>query len=203
MISLEDVQQYLPKYLSPDAQKNLFDGLSQFPDNIDSRLYASSKSNESIIYQGDGLNSLLFINLPDQRIAEIPVMVLSNTCDVDPSNDRLFPTNVIYAPIIKLSKYIGLLEQDNSGKQAIDDHIASIKKQRITQIYYLPKGGSLKDESIVFLDKINSCNIQYLNDKSIKDITLFTLSDYGLYLFIFKLSLHFTRIQEGIKRGSR
>ena len=200
MISFEDVQQYLPKYLSPEAQKNLFDGLAQFPDNIDSRLFTSSKSNENIIYQGDGLSGLLFINLPDPKTQEILAMVLSNTCDIDQSNHRFFSTNIIYAPIIKLSKYINLLEQVN--KVQLDDHIATIKKQRITQIFYLPKGGSLEEESIVFLDKISSCNIQYLNDKNIKEMTLFTLSDYGFYLFIFKLSLHFTRIQEDIERGS-
>lgn len=29
---------------------------------------------------------------------------------------------------------------------------------------------------------------------------LFTLSNFGLYLFLFKLSVHFTRIQERIDR---
>jgi len=30
---------------------------------------------------------------------------------------------------------------------------------------------------------------------------LFTLSDYGFYLFLFKLSLHLTRIREGVSRN--
>ena len=200
MISIEDVKQYLPKYLSPEAQKNLFDGLNQFPDNIDARLFSSRKSNEDIIYQGDGLRDLLFVNLPDTAAKEVPAMVLSNTCDLDTKNKRLFPINLIYAPIISLEKYKSLLEEDNRGQDAIKDHISSIKKQRITQIFYLPKGGLLEEGHLVFLDKINSCNIKYLDGRDIKDITLFSLSDYGFYLFIFKLSMHFTRVQEKIER---
>ncbi len=38
MISVEDIQIYLPKYLSPDSEKSLFKELKQFPENIDDRM---------------------------------------------------------------------------------------------------------------------------------------------------------------------
>jgi hypothetical protein len=38
MISLEEIRKYLPKYLSADAQEDLFAELKTFPENMDQRL---------------------------------------------------------------------------------------------------------------------------------------------------------------------
>ena len=38
MINIEDIKIYLPKYLSAESNKELFDGLKDFPENIDDRL---------------------------------------------------------------------------------------------------------------------------------------------------------------------
>jgi hypothetical protein len=203
MLSLEEIKIYLPKYLSPESEENLFDQLKQFPENIDDRLYTNYVLDPQLIYQGDGIEGLLVVNLPDTQIRPARGMILSNTCDVDERNKRLFPSSLVYAPIFNLEKYQkGLLASEilkDAGQ--IEDHIYAIKKQRITQIFYLPKGGALENESIVFLDRVNSCDNIFLSKVEIKDIRLFTLSNYGLYLFIFKLSVHFTRITEGIDRS--
>ena len=203
MLSLEEIKIYLPKYLSPESEENLFDQLKQFPENMDHRLYTNYLLEPEVIYQGDGIKGLLVVNLPDAQIRPARGMILSNTCDVDERNKRLFPSSLVYAPIFNLEKYQkGLLTSEilkDAGQ--IEDHIYAIKKQRITQIFYLPKGGALENESIVFLDRVNSCDNSFLSKVEIKDIRLFTLSNYGLYLFIFKLSVHFTRITEGIDRS--
>lgn len=203
MLSLEEIKIYLPKYLSPESEQNLFDQLKQFPENIDNRLYTNYLLEPQVIYQGDGIEGLLVVNLPDTEVRQAPAMIFSNTCAVDERNNRPFPSSLIYAPIFNLEKYEkGLVASEilkDGGR--IQDHIDAIKKQRITQIFYLPKGGAQKSESIVFLDRVNSCDNRFLSEASIKDIRLFTLSNYGLYLFIFKLSVHFTRITEGIDRS--
>ncbi len=85
--------------------------------------------------------------------------------------------------------------------QSIKQHINTIKRQRITQIFYLPKGKHLQEESIVFLDRINSCDNRIISSEKINDIRLFTLSNYGHYIFLVKLSMHFTRIYENVDRG--
>jgi len=204
MPSLEDLQVYLPKYLSPESEKYLFEELKHFPKNIDDRLYASYPLEPDIIYQGDGIDGLLVVNLPDPLIAKAPVMIFSNTCDIDPRNKRLFPSTLVYSPVFNLQKYRdGLIASKMKDAAAIESHIESIKKQRITQMFYLPKGESLQNESFVFLDKINSCDNTFLEKQEIKNLRLFTLSNYGLYLFIFKLSIHFTRITENIDRSPR
>ncbi|MCX8481216.1 MAG: hypothetical protein ORN58_04775 [Sediminibacterium sp.] len=198
-MNFDDFKLYLPKYLSSESDKELFNCLKDFPCNIDKRLYSSKLFNEEILYQGDGIKDLLVINLPDNKIDMKNCMLLSNTCDIDLINKRFFPSQIIYAPIFNLNKYNEILSKSSKTQQQINEHILAIKKQSVTQIFYLPKNGSI-DESIVFLDRINNiCNTS-ISRKKIIEQRLFTLSNYGLYLFLFKLSIHFTRIQEKIDR---
>ena len=75
-MKLEDFKLYLPKFLSAESDKELFDSLRNFPNNIDSRIYTNYLIDSDIIYQGDGLNNLLYINLPKPDIKSIPCMIL-------------------------------------------------------------------------------------------------------------------------------
>ena len=202
-MNLEDIRPYLPKYLSNESEKELFSSLKDFPQNVDSRLYTHYLSKEKNIFQGDGLKDLLVINLPDKEVRPAPSIILSNTCDVDLANDRLFPSQIVYAPIFNLNKYMGhLLGKSSKTKQQIIDHIDAIKRQEITQIFYLPSIDGALDESVVFFDRICSCLNSYIDRSTLQRQRLFTLSDYGAYLFVLKLSIHFTRIQDSIERKS-
>lgn len=200
MIDIDDIQLYLPKFLTPDQNNSILGGIKDFPKNLDKRMYLDFKDNA--VLQGDGVRDLLVVNLPDKEIREAPVMVISNTCDIFMQNERLFEMNICYTPIMYLEKYIAILKEENAEEQGvkIENHIRDIREQRITNIFFLPKGGKLEYDSIVYFDRINSCSREYIDDERIKDMRLFTLSDYGLYLFVLKMSVHFCRITEG---GSR
>ena len=93
-------------------------------------------------------------------------------------------------------------KNSSKTKKQIDAHIISIKEQKLTQIFYLPKIKGQIEDSIIFLDRVNSCPIELLKTKELKNERLFTLSDYGAYLFVFKLSIHFTRIKDNVDRFS-
>lgn len=202
MIDLEEIKLYLPKYLSAESEQNLFKNLKSFPENIDSRMYSTMLLDDQIIYQGDGLEELLIINLPDSRIGKAKAMVLSNTCDIDINNVRFFSSSICYAPIFNLQKYIDKLQARKAASaEKIYQFVQSLKKQRISQIFYLPKEGKLNSDSFIFFDKINSCDNSVIDRRELSDRRLFSLSNYGLYLFLFKLSIHFSRIREGIDRG--
>lgn len=206
MISVEEIQKYLPQYLSAPSLEVLFEDLKNFPNNLDKRLYSESLLGTEIIYQGDGLVGMLVINLPARDFHEMPVMVLSNTCDINLENKRYFPSRIVYAPIFKLEKYRRMLVTEfvELGKiemHAISAHIAHIRRQEVTQILYLPKSGNLTEDSIVFLDRLNNCPADLFDVDQIKARKLFSLSNYGLYLFLIKLSIHFTRIQEKVDRS--
>jgi hypothetical protein len=202
MFSLDDIRIYLPKDISPESQENLFEALKQFPSNIDSRIYTIRLKDEPIVFQGDGLNGLLISHLPETNIKKGRVMVLSNTCDIASDKKTLLPNNIVYCPIVEFEKYIQQVKAINPNEDYIKSHIATIKKQRISNIFFLPQGGGLSQDSLVFFDKVISCRNHYLKSIKIPETRIFTLSDYGFYLFLFKLSIHFTRIREGIDRGT-
>jgi len=202
-MNLNEIKIYLPKFLSSESERELFDGLKDFPVNIDERLYTTYLNDTKIIYQGDGLNNLLVVNLPKHEIKPAPCIILSNTCDIDLQNKRNFPSQIVYAPIFSLEKYKQtLLKNSEKSKEQIVDHINSIKKQEITQIFYLPKFNGKLEESIVFLDRVNNMPNTLIERDKIASNRIFTLSDYGAYLFLLKLSIHFTRVQDKVERKS-
>ncbi len=110
MIEFSEIEKYLPQYLSQDASKNLFAELESFPENIDDRIYTNYLSENQLIYQGDGVRGLLSINLPDTRIGDVPGMILSNTCDLDVENERLFESRLVFATILLIVKIIPSLK---------------------------------------------------------------------------------------------
>ncbi|HEX2936153.1 MAG TPA: hypothetical protein VHO72_12445 [Bacteroidales bacterium] len=202
-MNLDEIKIYLPKFLSAESDRELFKGLKDFPDNIDDRLYTTYLHDTKIIYQGDGLNNLLVVNLPKSEIKPVPGIILSNTCDIDLQNERNFPSQIVYAPIFSLEKYRQtLLNNSKKAKEQITDHINAIKRQEITQIFYLPKYDGKLEESIVFLDRVNNMPNTLIERDKISSNRIFTLSDYGAYLFLLKLSIHFTRVQDKIERKS-
>lgn len=207
MRNFRDIERFLPQYLSKDAQETLFKELKDFPDNIDDRIYTGFLAHEPNIYQGDGLDSIPGVNLPRADILQLNGVVLSNTCDLDPANIRLQEPRLVYATVIKLQKYYDMLirvlvDSQKRTRQEIDRHIENVKKQQISHMFYLPRCESLGEESIALFDRINNISISQINPDELPRKRLFSLSDYGFYLFLYKLSIHFTRIREGIDRGS-
>lgn len=202
-MNIDEIKIYLPKFLSAESDRELFKGLKDFPENIDERLYTTYLHDNKIIYQGDGLNNLLVVNLPKTEIKPVPSIILSNTCDIDLQNERNFPSQIVYAPIFSLEKYKQtLLNNSKKTEGQITDHINAIKKQEITQIFYLPKFERKLEDSIVFLDRVNNMPNNLIERENIVSQRIFTLSNYGAYLFLLKLSIHFTRIQDKVDRSS-
>jgi len=197
-----DPHDIIPKYLSAETTKALIDNLSAFPENIDKRFYSSANLAPDLICQGDGIDDLLVVEVPSLRTKRASCIILSNTCDIDPSNNRLLSTNIIYTPIVKLEAYKNFLTEEGiCSAQALEDHLKSIRSQHITQIFYLPKFSDASEEGIIFYDRLVSCASNAVDRSSLSTKRLFTLSQYGHYLFLLKLSIHFTRMNEGIDRG--
>lgn len=202
MIRFEDIEIYLPKYLSASSKQALFEGLRQFPTNIDDRLFTDRLKDERIIYQGDGIQGLPFLIMPEGKAHQVDALIISNSCDIDIKNVRLFRSKVAYAPILKLENYRNMLLREGSQETEVANHVEAIKRQEITQIFFLPAYGRLKENSFVLLDRLISCDNEFIDRNALHDSRLFTLSDYGHYLFLTKLSIHFCRLHEGVDRGT-
>lgn len=202
MIPLDDIRVYLPKYLSAENYEQLISEIRAFPANIDKRMFTSGLE-RNIIYQGDGLRDMPVVNIEDltQGVKYRPCMIISNTCDMDLANTRLFPTTIMYTPIVILRNYVHVLEQYGATVDKIKNHIADVKAQKVSSMFYLPSIGE-QEESIVFLDRILHVSQKYVDRNAIDTRRLFSLSDYGFYLFVFKMSIHLSRIREGVNRCS-
>ena len=199
---VNDISLFLPKYLSEESTKKLLHSIGGFPDNISHTLYTNSLTDDNIIFQGDALKSLPITNLPEEKIGFAPSLIISNTCDIDLSNIRPFQSQICYAPILRLDKYENMLKMSKKYREEESrlQHLEKLRKQHITQVLYLPIGGGLEYEGVVFLDRIVNCHNKSISREHLSKKRLFSLSNYGHYLLLMKLSIHFCRIQEKVDR---
>ena len=147
----------------------------------------------SDILQGDGWCGLQLFSFEDGKEHEVRGIVLSNSCDISTDNEHVFTPRIVFAPIIKLSAIEARFKVHQLAEDAIKSRIKSIKNQSVTNIFYLPAGTQLEEDSVAFLDDLHSIHIDQLFGKK-----LFTLSMAGFYLFCYKLSVHFCRLQENV-----
>lgn len=201
-MDFEELKLYLPKFLSGDSTKELFSCLKDFPRNLDGRFYTNHLESEKVVFQGDGIRNMIITNLPSEGRKKANGIIISNTCDISPTNKRNFNSRIIYAPVIPFQKYIKSVKTSSKKtEEQLMNQFDNIRKQLVTQIFYLPKKNGVIDESIVFLDRVYNISLNYIDIDDLNSSRLFSLSNYGAYLFVLKLSIHFTRLQDGVDRG--
>lgn len=196
MFTIDQIQDHLPKYLTPRQQQELVDQLRNFED----RNYYTILHDAEML-QGDGWSKIEIVDFASGARDKIKGILLSNSCDIDSSNPRDFPPRIVFAPLISLQGFAELLQTSSSLKrEQIDSKIASIRRQCVTSLFYLPQGGGLDADYIAILDDLHNIPLQtFLNEA--ERAKLFTLGQMGFYLFLLKLSIHFCRFQEGIARS--
>ena len=192
----DDIKDFLPRYLTEESTQVLLQQIDDYAkEGTTNKVYAYPLSNDETIFQyklnEDGKGSA--------ATKYAPCIILSNTCDISFDNTRKRPINVCYAPLIELDRFYNALKEQ-FGKDRADNIVNDVRKQKITDTLYLPVGGKLKKEHIVFLDKISSIDNRLVSRKNLGETRLFTLSNFGFYLFLLKLSINFTRIQERVDR---
>lgn len=198
-----NIGDYLPKYLSAESYKAIIEELKAFPtDGTKDTVFTSFLKEEKLLFQGDGIINLPFYDAQTQKVLkDKPGIILSNTCDMDLRNPRLEEMHVCFAPIFRLDKYEERLLKKYSAEE-IKKHRDLIKQQHLSHVFYLPAGGDLKYEAIVPLDRICYVNNSFIDREALEQNRLFTLSDFGNYLFLLKMSIHFTRIRERVDRSA-
>lgn len=193
---------YLPQYLSSLERDALRKELASFPtDGTKDTIYTSALDGVNYLLQGDGIDEMPYVNLPDLKIGKVQGILLSNTCDMSTENKRVNPCRIMFAPLIDFSKYSQMVYA-NYNKAKAESHLNDLKRQYITQALYLPKGAKLKNDSIVFFDRAISLPLTEELVEQFSKKKIFTLSNFGFYLFLLKISIHFTRIQEKIDRAT-
>ncbi len=211
--TLELIRTFLPKYLTPELQENLFKTVQDnFPFSIDPNLIYSRIPEVEYYYQGDCLVDIPFssFNYGAFEIAYLNRIVASNTCDISPYNERIDNPNIQFASVFSLSEYIEKLKAKNINQKRIDSFVDDLKGNRISNLFYLPEKRNGKDiileESFVRFDLnvtlpiSNFTGDAYDNSYAPEGDRLFSFSNYGFYLFLIKLSVHYCRFREGVFR---
>jgi len=191
---LDEIKTFFPSYLTHEDKAQLFQELANFPDNFNYYLF---KSRPDEFLQGDGWKGFSIVD-PDTLSPKIVSgIVLSNSCDIAVENSSDRRRKIVFCPIVSLARYKALLlrHKDTTAVESIMD---AIRAQKITYLFYLPPGGALEDECIVFLDDVHSIFLDRFTGA--KPVKTFALSQYGFYLLLLKISIHFTRFQEGVRR---
>ena len=194
-IPFDQVRLYLPQYLSPERQQDLWNELRSFPNN---RSIYSTRDNDPECLQGDGWRGFVAINFHTLDRKTVSGLILSNSCDVSPANTRATTPSITFVPLMKLQRYLAVLEGNGQSEQQRADVAASIRKQAVTSLMHLPAIPGQMEESLALFGDVRSQPLDHFmaGERSL----IFRLSDFGFYLFLFKLSIHFTRMLEGVER---
>jgi hypothetical protein len=192
----EQIKLSLPKYLTPKQKEDLFSELSKFPENY--AFYLSNAAWAEQLLQGDGWRGFVAINFTTGEQKTVSGVIVSNSCDIAPDNVRDLPANVLFSPLIELSRYADQLRAVGKSAEQIASLLEAIRKQRVTSMFYLPEHPGICRESIILLHDIHAHPLP--NFLGTERTCLFTLNQFAFYLFLIKLSIHFARFQEGVQR---
>lgn len=199
-MSANDIIDHLPTYLSLDAKVGLKKALNDFANSRDEKFYTERHKGD--LLQGDIWSSVPIINYSSREIVIKQALVLSNTCDMANGDSRTIISDVTVAPIMRLQRYEEILRRlsgikDGINEDTIESKLSAIRRQDVTNIFYLPDSGS--GEKIVLLDRTTSIPAEHFPTQ--KEENLSTLNMLGFYMLIFKLSVHFCRLHEGVDRA--
>lgn len=193
-----DIESYLPAYLSQDAKKDLKEALENFANTHSGSFYTSLPCVKDELLQGDVWSSIPAYDYGDEKVRNTDVILLSNTCDMANEGSRLLPPNVTVAPVMKLEGYkkILLKQSKTKSEQDVEMHIDAIRDQKITHFFYLPDTGD--GEKVAHLNRAFTLPVALLKERTGGNLA--TLNMLGFYVFIFKMSVHFCRLHEGVVR---
>jgi hypothetical protein len=187
----ETFKKHLPPYLTEDRKDGLVKELARFP--YISSYYLGKSYFKNEILQGDIVVDMEMYKYNNQTTIKTHGIILSNSCDIDENNDRYKEVFATFCPIISLDKFKKFVETEGKDFKSIED---DIKKQRLTDIFYLPQESYLPCDYIALLSQATSIPYSLLN----KNNKRHSLSQVGFYLFLFKLSVHYCRFHEGVQR---
>lgn len=178
----------------PEHRAELTRYLDMFPDGVEDWLYHSEIVNPESLIQGD-----IILNIPvcfiddsgDVLSGQDIVALISHSCDMQRERQDF----IIIAPVVTFNEYKSLTNYENN-KQSIDSLIADIRANKVFRYFYLPPKNGLPESFIDFsrMVSISSAFINSIKTNHSEDCIL-SLSQYGYYLFLIKLTFHLARME--------
>jgi len=174
----------------PEHKAEFTKYLEKLPDGIDKWLYLGNIADAASVYQGDILLDIPVCLIDDDGNAIAGrdiVALISNTCDMQSARQEF----VTVCPIVTFDEL-----RQNIESQKLDALLHDIKNNRIFRYFYLPPNGGFPEGYIDF-SRMVSISSLYLNDikRSKPQQCILSLSHYGYYFFLVKLTFHLARME--------
>lgn len=208
----DDFDRILPNYLVSEDKGRLKDALKQFTvewtgKNIDYSDFYKSYGH-AYFMQSDLVKEIRMSNWNDEKAifekGYPDAIIVSNTCDISFENKHtLNAKQCLFAPLVDFNEYIKDLEKNGYEKSKLEQFILTVKSQLVSNLFYLPPTNNLKKEYVAFLDNVFWFPVSELNTyvDNLEENRIISLSHFGYYLFILKLSYHLCRLPEQCDRG--
>lgn len=173
----------------PEHKKEFAMLLAKFPAGLEKWIYGVRAESNSL-FQGDILVEIpvCFIDEDGDTVQGIdPIAMISNTCDMQPDRKEF----VIASPIIPITDFEEHLR--SIGETGTDTKLTDIRRNRIFSYFYLPQYEGFP-ESFIDFSRMVTISSLYINRVFSGKRTL-SLSRYGFYLFLIKLTYHLARME--------
>lgn len=194
---LHQIRVVLPKYLTPEMQEDLWREIRRFPNNAS--FYLPEGSVEEDLLQGDGWRGLVAVNVETLEQKRVAGLLISNSCDIDLSNERTLLPRVLFAPILSLNSLEAVYQEAGRSEEQLESFLATARRQEVTNIFYLPTAPYGPDqECIVVLDDIHQQPIRTFVEGV--RTRVFRLNQFAFWTLLIKLSIHFSRFNEEVAR---
>jgi hypothetical protein len=207
----DDFDKILAPYLVQDNKVRLKEALKQFTlENRGKEINYSDffKSyNHTYFMQSDLVKEIRMsvwddLNMNFNKVYT-DAIIISNTCDISPENKHDFNSKqCLLAPLVDFNEYLLDLKNEGYVDEKLEQFANTIKSQLVSNIFYIPNLQSGQREYIVMLDHIFWFPTNELNSyiENIEENRISSLSLFGHYLFILKLSYHLCRLPEQCDR---
>ncbi|MER8974698.1 MULTISPECIES: hypothetical protein [unclassified Mesorhizobium] len=194
----EELAKVFPRYLTDGSKEELRRRIQSYPDNHN--FYSTTWEGPAGPIQGDGWNGFVKLDFSTAERYPVAGIVISNSCDIDEDNKSLRMRNIVFAPIVPLSKYADHLRSLGTlSNEKVSNHLQAIKSQQKTELFYLP-ASRRTPEAIVQFDDVATQPLGSFAEAPQKE-RLFRLNNYGFYILLMKFSIHFTRFGEALDRA--
>jgi len=207
MISRFSFEELLPPYLISAEKGRIKTALRQFFNEGTEPLYDGfyTFKKQPYLMQADVLHSVKGINFDFDRgeyeTGYNAAMLISNSCDVSTENNRAVnQKEALFAPIVPVNAYLEDFEEQGFSHDQLNNFYNTLKRQEYTNLFYMPPVNDV--DYMVRLDRTywvpQSEIAEALSD--LDGSRFISLSNWGYYLFITKLSLHLCRVPEEFER---
>ncbi|EFB1682843.1 hypothetical protein FJQ50_10165, partial [Escherichia coli] len=107
IFDIEKFKDQIPYYLTAPQKEGLINALRDFPENTNYYLTNYHDDLKNAALQGDIFKELTVYSIKGTK--KTRGIILSNSCDIDTSNNRDVPMRAVFAPLVSLSKFEAIL----------------------------------------------------------------------------------------------